>query len=111
MPLAAPSPSSTTIAKAIAANNRDATRWRASSRLVRRLLRRKIPPRYQTLDVEGSQHPLRPFACEDINDGGLCADADGAAARDHGWIGLMASSGHQTLVHTYVNVLFYLSVS
>ena len=45
----------------VAADDRDRMRWRPTTRKVRRLLRRKITPRYRTLDVAGAQAPLAAF--------------------------------------------------
>ena len=43
--------------EAVAADDRDGVRRRASRRLLRRLLRREIASRYGTLTTDGSQGP------------------------------------------------------
>ena len=45
--------------EAVAANNRDGVRRRTTTRKLRRLLRRVITSRYQTLDMGLPNHPLR----------------------------------------------------
>ena len=48
----------------IAADDRDGVQWRATTSKVRRLLRRKITPRYETLYTVGvPQVPLRQATC------------------------------------------------
>ena len=73
--------------EAIAANDCDDMRWRTTTRKVRRLLRHKITPRYETLYTGGPLGPPETSSVQDIDDGGPCADADGAE-----WSG---SHGHR----------------
>ena len=48
----------------IVADDRDGVQWRATIRKVRRILRRKITPRYETLYTVGvPQDPLRQATC------------------------------------------------
>ena len=64
----------------------------ATVRLVRRLLRRKITTRYETLYTGGAPGPPEANDVQGIADGGPCADADGAD-----WSG---SRGHRRFVQT-----------
>ena len=66
--------------EAIAADDRDGVRRRASSRRARRLLRRERTPRYETLCTGGSPGPPEASGVRGDGDDGPCAEADGAAA-------------------------------
>ena len=48
--------------------------------LLRRLTRREISPRYQTLSTEGAQGPPEASDVRDDDGGGVCAVSDGAEA-------------------------------
>ena len=85
--------SSTTIKTAVAAAIETARSRRAASRLTRRLLRRKMPSNYETLNTEGAQgHPGAIFA-RVINDSRPCAVSDKSVSGGHGDCCLMAFDG------------------
>ena len=50
-------------------------------RLLRRLTRRKISPRYQTLTTEGAPDAPEASDVRDVDGGGPCAILDGAEAK------------------------------
>ena len=68
-------------------------RRRASTCLLRRLLRREMPLRYGSLNTEGAPGPPEAIRVWVGNDGRPCAVSAGSGSGGHGDCGLMASDG------------------
>ena len=74
-------------------DDHDSMRRRASRRLTRRLLRREITPRYETLHTGGAPGPPATSDVRDIDDGWPCAVSAGSGSGGHGGCRLMSFDG------------------